>query len=93
MGREGVYLSFESETMNQKNAITSMIPRRLLEYVPSAVRGEWADRIVSKFQENNPELFASMAQWGDIPDDEVAAVQKEIVAAAEQIHQEIIDEK
>ena len=78
--------------MNQKNAIKSLIPQRLLEYVPSSVRGEWADRIVSKFKENNPELYASIGQWGDIPEDEVASVLKGIGAAAEQIHQEIIDE-
>ena len=78
--------------MNQKNTIKSMIPRRVLEYVPSSVRGEWADRIVSKFQENNPGLYEAMGEWGDIPEEEVAAVQNEIIAAAEQIHQEIIDE-
>ena len=75
--------------MNQKNAIKSLIPQRMLEYVPSSVRGTWADRIVSKFKENNPELYAAMGHWGDIPEEEVAAVQNEIVAAAEQIHQEI----
>ena len=78
--------------MNQKNAIKSMIPRRVLEYVPTSVREEWADRIVTKFQENNPSLFAAMGQWADIPEEEIAAVQKEIITAAEQIHQEIMDE-
>ena len=69
-----------------------MIPQWLLEYVPSSARDEWADRIVSRFKENNPELYASIGKWGEIPVEEVAAVQKEIVAAAVQIHQEIIDE-
>ena len=78
--------------MNQKNTIKSMIPRRLLEYVPYSVRSEWADRVVSKFKENNPELYALMGQWGDIPEEELDSVQNAIVAAAEQIHQEIIDE-
>ena len=78
--------------MNQKNAIRSMIPQRLLEYVPSSARDEWADRIVSRFKENNPELYASIGKWGEIPVEEVAAVQKEIVAAAVQIHQELINE-
>ena len=78
------------ETMNQNNVIKSLIPRRVLEYVPSSVRGDWADRIVSRFQENTPGLYAAMEQWGDIPEEEMATVQKEIVAAAEQIHQEIM---
>ena len=69
-----------------------MIPRRLLEYVPYSVCSEWADRIVSKFKENNPELYALMGQWGDIPEEELDSVQNAIVAAAEQVHQEIIDE-
>ena len=69
-----------------------MIPRRMLEYVPSLVRDEWADRIVSKFKENNPVLYAAMAQWRDIPEEELDTVQKEIIAATEQIHQEILDE-
>lgn len=72
--------------MNQKNTIKSMIPRRLIEFVPSPVREEWADRIVSKFKENNPGLYASIGEWGDIPEEEVAAVENEIVTAAEQIH-------
>lgn len=79
--------------MNQKNAIISIIPRRLFEFVPSSVRGEWAERIVSKFKENNPGLFASMEQWEDIPEEEVDGVRKEIIFAAEQIHQEFIEEK
>ena len=78
--------------MNQKNAIKSLIPQRLLEYVPSSARGEWADRIVSKFKKNNPGLYASIGEWGEIPEEDMATVQKEIVAAAEQIHQEIIDD-
>ena len=78
--------------MNQKNTIKSMIPRRALEYVPLSVRGEWSDRIVSKFKENDPGLYAAMGQWGDIPEEEADAVRNEIVAAAEQIHQEFINE-
>ena len=78
--------------MNQKNTIKSMIPRRMLEYVPALIRDEWADRIVSRFAENNPELYAAMEQWRDIPEEELDTVQKEIIAAVEQIHQEILDE-
>ena len=78
--------------MNQKNTIKSLIPRRMLEYVPALIRGEWADRIVSRFAENNPELYSAMEQWRDIPEEELDTVQKEIIAAVEQIHQEILDE-
>ena len=67
--------------MNQKNVIKSLIPQRLLEYVPSAEREEWADRVVSWFKDNNPELYVAMGEWGDIPEEKVADVQNEIIAA------------
>ena len=78
--------------MNQKNAIKSMIPQRMLEYIPSPVRDAWADRIVSLFEENNPVLYAEMGEWNSIPNEKLEAVQKVIISAAEQIHREIIDE-
>ena len=78
--------------MNQKNTITCMIPRRLLEYVPLLIRGTWADRIVSKFRENNPVLYAEMGRWREIPEEEMDAVNKEILTAAEQVHLETVDD-
>ena len=71
--------------MNQKNVISSMIPRRMLEYIPVLEREVWADRVISRFEENNPELYASMALWRDIPEEELSAVQNAIIAAAEQV--------
>lgn len=78
--------------MNQKNAITSMIPRRLLEYVPLQKRGSWADQIVSIFKENNPALYAEIGKWREVPEEEMESVLIEIIAAAGQIRQDIIDE-
>lgn len=78
--------------MNQKNAITSMIPRRLLEYVPLQKRGSWADQIVSIFKENNPALYAEIGRWREVPEEEMESVLIEIIAAAGQIRQDIIDE-
>ena len=71
--------------MNQKNVISSMIPRRMLEYIPVLEREAWADLVISRFEENNPELYASMALWRDIPEEELAAVQAAVIAAAEQV--------
>ena len=71
--------------MNQKNVISSMIPRRMLEYIPVLEREAWADRVISRFEENNPELYAFMALWRDIPEEELAAVQAAVIAAAEQV--------
>ena len=89
----GRYLyGLKNETMNQKNAIKSMIPQRLLQYIPLPSRDAWADRVVSKFKENNPELYAEMGQWRDIPEEEAESVRNGIFAAAEQIHREIADE-
>lgn len=69
-----------------------MIPRRLLEYVPLLIRGTWADRIVSKFRENNPVLYAEMGQWREVPEEEMESVLIEIIAAAGQIHLETVDD-
>ena len=71
--------------MNQKNVISSMSPRRMLEYIPVLEREAWADRVISRFEENDPELYASMALWRDIPEEELAAVQAAVIAAAEQV--------
>ena len=78
--------------MNQKNAIKSLIPQRLLQYIPLPARDAWAERIISKFEENNPELYTEMGQWRDIPEEEAEKVRNGIIAAAEQIHREIVDE-
>ena len=78
--------------MNQKNTIKSMIPQRLLEYIPLPSRDAWADRVVSNFKENNPVLYAEMGQWRDIPEEEAEKVRNGIIAAAGQIHWEIVDE-
>ena len=69
-----------------------MIPRRLLEYVPLQKRGSWADQIVSIFKENNPALYAEIGRWREVPEEEMESVLIEIIAAAGQIRQDIIDE-
>lgn len=75
--------------MNQKNAIKSLIPQRLLEYVPSAVRDKWANDIVERVKKQNPALYAAIGQWTVVPEEEREVVVTEILAAAEEIHNEI----
>ena len=89
------YLRFcfnKPSIVNQKNTLKSMIPQRLLELVPSAVRDKWANRIVEKVKAHNPALYAAMGQWSFIPEEEKETVVNEILAAAEQIHWEILDD-
>ena len=78
--------------MNQKNAIKSLIPQRLLKIVPSSVRDKWADCIVEKVKANNPSLYAAVGQWSFIPEEEKETMVNEILAAAEQIDWEIQDD-
>ena len=75
--------------VNPKNTIQSMIPRRLLELVPTPDRDKWANRIVEKVREHNPAIFAAMGQWSFVPEEKKETVVNEILAAAEQIHWEI----
>ena len=75
--------------MNQKNAIKSLIPQRLLEYVPADVRDRWANDIVAKVKAKNPVLYAAIGHWTVIPEEEREAMVSEILAAAEEIHNEI----
>ena len=86
------FVSVKSSIVNQKNTIKSMIPDRLLKFVPSAVRDNWANRIVEKVKANNPALYAAIGAWSFIPDEEKETVINEILVAAEQIHWEIRDE-
>ena len=75
--------------MNQKNAIKSLIPQRLLEYVPADVRDRWANDIVAKVKAKSPVLYAAIGQWTVIPEEERETMVSEILAAAEEIHNEI----
>lgn len=74
--------------MNQLNAIKGLIPERLFKIVPSAKREDWAGRIVVKFEENEPKLYAAIGQWDIVPDDERERIVRAILTAAEQIHKE-----
>lgn len=79
--------------MNQRNTIKSMIPQRLLELVPSSVRDKWGNRIVEKVKASNPALFAAIGEWSFVPEEEKKKLVNEILAAAEQIHWEIQNER
>ena len=70
-----------------------MIPQRLLELVPSSVRDNWGNRIVEKVKASNPALFAAIGEWNFVPEDEKEKLVNEILAAAEQIHWEIQNER
>ena len=78
--------------MNQKNTLKSMIPQRLLDIVPTAVRDKWANRVVEKIKQNNPELYTAIGGWSFIPEEERETVIEAIVTAADQIHREIRNE-
>ena len=78
--------------MNQKNAVKSMIPFRWLKVVPQDKRDLWADRIVEKFEEANPELYSAMGIWTSIPDEIRDDMVKKVLAAADAVHQEMRDE-
>lgn len=67
--------------MNQNNTIKSLIPRRLLEFVPYSDRDKWANRIVTLVKEHNPALYAEMGNWHSIPEDELERVKQEICSA------------
>ena len=69
-----------------------MIPQRLLDIVPTAIRDKWANRVVEKIKLNNPDLFTAIGQWSFIPEEERDTVIDAIVTAAEQIHWEIRNE-
>ena len=78
--------------MNQKNTIKSMIPLRLMEIVPSAERDKWADRIVEKFMEDNPELYSAMGRWIFVPEEDREDLLRRVLAVADAIHREMRDE-
>ena len=78
--------------MNQKNTLKSMIPQRLLDIVPTAVRDKWANRVVEKVKQNNPDLYSAIGGWSFIPEEERETVIEAIVTAADQIHREIRNE-
>lgn len=78
--------------MNQKNTIKSMIPYRWLKVVPPDRRDLWADRIVEKFEEYNPELYSAMGLWTSIPEEIRDEVVKKVLSAADAVHQEMRDE-
>lgn len=82
----------ETEIVNQKNTIKSMIPQRLLDIVPTAIRDKWANRVVEKIKQNKPELYSAIGTWSFIPEEERETVIDAIVTAAEQIHWEIRNE-
>lgn len=78
--------------MNQKNTIKSMIPLRLMEIVPSAERDKWADRIVEKFMESNPELYSALGRWFFVPEEDREELLRRVLAAADAIRKEMRDE-
>ena len=78
--------------VNQKNTVKSMIPIRWLRVVPPDMRDIWADRIVEKFEEDNPELFSAMEVWTSIPEEIRDEVVKKVLSAADAVHQEMRDE-
>ena len=78
--------------MNQKNTLKSMIPQRLLDIVPTAIRDKWANRVVEKVNQNNPDLYSAIGGWSFIPEEERETVIEAIVMAADQIHREIRNE-
>ena len=69
-----------------------MIPFRWLKVVPQDKRDLWADRIVEKFEEANPELYSAMGIWTSIPDEIRDDMVKKVLAAADAVHQEMRDE-
>ncbi|MBO4842042.1 MAG: hypothetical protein J5478_01535 [Bacteroidales bacterium] len=79
--------------MNQENTIKSMIPQRWLAVVAPASRSIWADRIVEKFKEQNPELFTAMGEWRAVPEDDREEVVKKVLRAADDVHREMRDER
>ena len=69
-----------------------MIPRRWMAVIPTDVRDKWAKRIVEKFKETNPDLYAAMGEWRSLPDDEQAEVEKKVLSAADAVHREVREE-
>lgn len=82
----------KSSVVNQKNTIKSMIPARWLKVIPQDMRDFWADRIVEKFEESNPELYSAMELWSSIPDEIHDEVVKKVLTAADAVHREMRDE-
>ena len=70
-----------------------MIPQRLLDIVPTAIRDKWANRVVEKIRLNNPDLYSAIGSWSIIPEEERETVIEAIVTAADQIHREIRNER
>ena len=65
----------------------------MYELVPNSGRERWADRIVQKFEEHNPALYAAIGTWSVVPDEERERLIDEIIYAAEKIHLEMPDEQ
>lgn len=90
------YLRFRNykkpKIVNQKNTIKSLIPQRLYEFVPNAIRDKWANRIVEKVKEHNPELYSAIGTWSVVPEEEREGLINEILYAAEKIHLELPNE-
>ncbi|MBR4809921.1 MAG: hypothetical protein IK031_06550 [Bacteroidales bacterium] len=78
--------------VNQKNTIKSLIPQRMYEFVPNAIRDRWANRIVEKVKEHNPGLYSAIGTWSVVPEEERESLINEILYAAEEVHMEVPDE-
>ena len=85
-------LILKPSIVNQKNTVKSMIPIRWLRVVPPDMRDIWADRIVEKFEEDNPELYSAMGIWTSIPEEIRDEVVKKVLSAADAVHREMRDE-
>ncbi len=78
--------------MNQKNTIKSMIPKRMYEFVPNAVRDKWANSIVEEVKKHNPALYSAIGTWSAVPDEAREDLIDEILYAAEKIQVDIPSE-
>ena len=64
----------------------------MYEFVPNAVRDKWANSIVEKVKEHNPDLYSAIGTWSVVPEEAREDLIDEILYAAEQTQVDIPNE-
>lgn len=68
--------------MNQDNTIKSLIPKAILEDIPSERRAHVASRIVEFFREANPELYEQIGDLATLSEEMMMDCVEKVRAAA-----------
>lgn len=68
--------------MNQDNTIKSLIPKAILEDIPSERRAHVASRIVEFFMEANPELYEQIGGLDTLSEEMMVDCVEKVRAAA-----------